>query len=652
MKKWLFYYFLAGIWILNANSYAEDLGIYKLSTSAVELEGPGETLSWQAVTDEQVANAACKTKTLPTSLEMQKYYRDITSSKKDAVIHGVFFKEESEHLLRAFEDFTTSLDIFGIERKIDNQRNIDLVYNVNPGCNKVICALEKIWGSKSVVEKMLYIYFRYNFNTSELAFNLSSRFTEDELDDVILGLDDLPPHLNPLVKKNKRLTHFLREHTFGDDTEGLTIANALMVLFDPWTDKSSYDRQYVIFHELSHNASLKLNDIHHSNLWKNLSGWVGQDEKWTHAREACFISRYSKTNPGEDFSETMSAYRYNAENLRKKCPEKYQFFKKNIFKGVEYTSVNKCKLISEEKLKRIGDRLIAEVVPEINLAIVTKKDIEKNCSGNFSTYPFKENEILACVLKIQSTDENQNRVVQIMEEEGVFNSQYNRDEIIESVKLKLASTLEHNLNFNDKWKPVKNELSTIVMDSFLEDISEGFTKKSITENDYIWTRLLKTCGKHYFSGEKDNILKCQITNLLNEDKILKRQTEHSYISPYSMPEIFESNAEDDLLKRREEFLISHLLNHEVAKKVRIIQNEKLKKYVKFHINEVNNGLTTGWQNLSSTEFCRQNYARTFYWLQMFGYKKGEVVPELQRSCEKQQSLRSKRFVLETDSWVK
>jgi hypothetical protein len=132
---------------------------------------------------------------------------------------------------------------------------------------------------------------------------------------------------------------------------------------------------------------------------------------------------------------------------------------------------------------------------------------------------------------------------------------------------------------------------------------------------------------------------------------MARDSEYGYFSTFQSPEIFSSKAEADLLIKRKEYLLAHLLNHQVAKNVQIIQDENFKKYIKFHINEVNNKLPFGWEKLTPKEFCYQTYAKTFYWLQMFGYKNGENVPELQKSCEREQTLKTKRFLIESSAWM-
>ena len=80
-------------------------------------------------------------------------------------------------------------------------------YDIDPECDKVFCALEKIWGA-DFASKMLYIRLKYLYNTSELAFTNSSRFRAHELDDILIALEDLPPHIYPTVSKPKKENQF------------------------------------------------------------------------------------------------------------------------------------------------------------------------------------------------------------------------------------------------------------------------------------------------------------------------------------------------------------------------------------------------------------------------------------------------------------
>lgn len=66
-----------------------------------------------------------------------------------------------------------------------------------------------------------------------------------------------------------------------------------------------------------------------------LSGWKKLQD-WEADENHCRVSNYGSTNPDEDFAETASAYRYNARDLQKRCPEKYEWMKARVFDNYEY----------------------------------------------------------------------------------------------------------------------------------------------------------------------------------------------------------------------------------------------------------------------------------------------------------------------------
>ena len=49
-----------------------------------------------------------------------------------------------------------------------------------------------------------------------------------------------------------------------------------------------------------------------------------------------FISDYASTDPSEDFAESLAAFRYYPETLKEAAPEKFNYFKENVFEGVSY----------------------------------------------------------------------------------------------------------------------------------------------------------------------------------------------------------------------------------------------------------------------------------------------------------------------------
>jgi hypothetical protein len=300
--------------------------------------------NWFSSQDQEISEAPCKTKIIPSREEMEKFINSDFRIMTDTQINGVVLKNEKSELINAFRDFTTARSMLGERLTPLRQLNIQQTFKINPDCDKVLCALEKIWGKEAAI-KMLYIKLSTNFNTSELAFNQSRRFRDEELNDIILAFEDLPKHLRKIgLGKNQRLTAFDGESLSQYGDEKVT-ANAVIMLFPGWAQKSSFNRQYILFHELSHNISSYLKKLDESPDWLDFSQWVRKDDDWRALEKtSCFISEYAKRNPWEDFAETLSAYRYNGQMLKMRCPEKYSFMKERVFLGIEYLDPASCRV--------------------------------------------------------------------------------------------------------------------------------------------------------------------------------------------------------------------------------------------------------------------------------------------------------------------
>lgn len=331
--------------------------IFLISLSAFAHEGPHEIecvpsgpthlvdklMDWFSAKESQISNAPCKTQKVPSIDQMKNFITTRATGSREASIHGVKFKNESPALIEAFRDFTTARDSWGILEAREEQKKIQNEYSIPSECHKVLCAMEKIWGKETAV-KMLYIKLKHNFNTSELAFQNSDRWNPDELDDVLIGLEDLPPYVIPVGRKNQRLTHFTRGYTLSAYEDRSVSANAVIMFFDHWGRKSGPARQYTVFHELAHNISSRMNEMDESPEWLNLSGWIKKGDHWEVPGPACFASEYATENPWEDYAESVSAYRYNGKEFKTKCPAKYQHLKDKVFKGFEYTDKKSCGL--------------------------------------------------------------------------------------------------------------------------------------------------------------------------------------------------------------------------------------------------------------------------------------------------------------------
>lgn len=299
-----------------------------------------------AASTKQIASAPCKSKSPPGDFEMKRLFEENqTGPKETSTINGVMIVEESLPMLDLFSKLTTNVNLFG--DPTPHQRDYQTLYGINPGCNKVLCALEKIWG-KELSRKLSYLYLTYGLNGSEFARRLADptkmvfeRFTVDEIDDLLMGLGDFPAEMLPITPNNHPLSLFQRGSTPSIYADGLTLANATVTLYDSWVKAPHLIRQYAIFHEMGHNISNFAKNLDQQEDWLTISRWFRKDHYWSYSNETCMVSEYGAAGPSEDFAESVAAYRYNGKNLKVICPRKYVYMKK-IFKDREFLSEETC----------------------------------------------------------------------------------------------------------------------------------------------------------------------------------------------------------------------------------------------------------------------------------------------------------------------
>jgi hypothetical protein len=302
-----------------------------------------DPLQWFANSPAGIEKAPCRAK-LPTEQEMDNLFVQNTQGPKyDRSINGITFRGETPQMLDLFAKLTSRYNYLGqpVATGVDFQNT----FQINPACENVSCAIQKIWGD-SLSLKLSYLYFKYGINSSEYAFPNSDRMTEEEIDDVIQGMRNLPDVMLPVVRQNQQVTHYKRgftEYTPGDEkTQYKTVANSAVYLFDHWNDKPKIVRQYTLLHEMGHNIAFGMNEADRSPEWLAISGWEKTGDDWKITKTTCVVSKYGKFSPDEDFAESIASYRFNAKRLQKTCPEKYNYMKR-IFRGVEYLTPKTCK---------------------------------------------------------------------------------------------------------------------------------------------------------------------------------------------------------------------------------------------------------------------------------------------------------------------
>lgn len=314
---------------------------YKVHQIPGNLDEFSKKLEHFSADENQVLNAPCKNK----SFDAEKMNISLSSltGKKDKKIRGVKFSDESPVLLNAFLNLTQKNRLSWIDKlflKAPPEINVQRDYNVNPECKKVMCAVDKIWG-RDVGRKLLYLYINHQYRGSELLSpNHATRFTDPELDDILMTLEDIPKSLRPLGR-NRPIIKYKKEAIPADQSP-LLWARSHVHLYTPWVEGPKFKRQYVLFHEFGHNLHNHLSTEVYDQ-WLKKSSWVKLGEKWEFdSVGACMVSRYSMSEPNEDFAETAAAYRYNGRALFAQCPEKYRFMKENVFNNVEYREESQC----------------------------------------------------------------------------------------------------------------------------------------------------------------------------------------------------------------------------------------------------------------------------------------------------------------------
>lgn len=317
----------------------DDCGVIHTDANIHNLEEFNKSLEHWSANSQQVMNAACKHKSFDAE-EMNRELTQLTGTKKKKIA-GVTIRGENPQLLKAFQKLTQKNNLTWFEKlfiKTSPENNIQRDFSVNPECEKVLCAVDKIWG-QYLGRKLLYMNIKYGYNGSELTNNNAARFADSEIDTVLMTLSDLPVSIMPMGR-GRRLVKFLPDAENPD--KGPTVwADSLVRLYSPWFQAQQGLQFQTMAHEIGHNLHNNMSESEFQQ-WMNLSAWVKTGDNWEFdSIGACMPSNYAMTSPLEDFAETASAYRYNARALLAQCPVKYNFMK-NVFKGTEYLEESQC----------------------------------------------------------------------------------------------------------------------------------------------------------------------------------------------------------------------------------------------------------------------------------------------------------------------
>ncbi|HEY1079078.1 MAG TPA: hypothetical protein VGE46_03240, partial [Bdellovibrio sp.] len=333
--------------------------------ATVSSRKPAEALEWFAATDAQVANAVCRQKIPITTEEIFRYYKNLPPEQGlengTTEVLGIPLVNERPRLILALAKLLTPVKN---ETPKSLPPDIKTAFKIDPSCKSALCVSQKIFGA-NVGPQMIFLMDLFDVNTSPYSYQNADLFYGTEITDVIKTFELIAPEQRPFVTSNQQLSKFKRGKTlaFYDQSEGEVLANAMIHLFDGWSEQGSDSRQYTLYHEFAHNmAKSYFAATQTSSAWLQLSQWkkvkeTDRDGKVAESFRSAlasdmghpFVSKYGKENPSEDFAESVTAYRLNPQHLKKTSPEKYKILKHVVFNGREFLSAKSCNQVTATK---------------------------------------------------------------------------------------------------------------------------------------------------------------------------------------------------------------------------------------------------------------------------------------------------------------
>ncbi len=607
-----------------------------------EIEKLKEKISWFSATSSDFDQAKCliRGQVLPQDIEIGI---KPGAQKVSKIVRGVQFSDEDPALIQAFSELTTLRSPDGeYLRPLAKQKNIQKNYDINPVCKKVRCAVEKIWGQQG--PKILFLLREYSLNSSELAFEKSVRFSDDELEDLLVATQSLPKAFKKLGTAHQPMVHL--QHGVQSKLPGnvSVVADDTVSFYDEWSTFDPSMRRYTAFHEFAHNIATRLNDMDSGPDWLKVAGWkkTGVD-KFISTPSHCKISNYGDSNAFEDFAETVSAYRFNPAFLENLCPEKYAFVKDKVFNGLEFTKEPECSEIPAEKLLQVKRALVSKIK---DIPSITSEEIVKSCAGIFSVIPLDPNETETCIVNIQSLKQDPEQLRETFEASGVEFS---------SVNLQLAANVKTN-DENDDNKTANalalQEKLNPILQGTTDSFDEASTESKLTgEKAYLWFKAQASCSANFFRGSASELLKCELKEIFLDD----RKTQDlgynlSLIPTYKAPSIISIKGFESFRLDREAKILNKLQDSEKFKEVMAKQIKAFNDLYKIHYEIRNTQLSVHpeWLILSPEEFCQTVYGRATSVFVSRGYKEDQIIPSIQEQCLSKQTGIPNRVPLEPD----
>jgi hypothetical protein len=463
-----------------------------------------------------------------------------------------------------------------------------------------------------------------------------------------MALDDLPNSLMPLANSNQRLTHFTRGSGLKMNEGQAVEANAVVMLFDLWDQKSNRGRQYTMFHELSHNIGSKVNNLDDSPEWMALSGWIKKGDEWNSKPDSCFISEYGKSNPAEDWAETVASYRYSGVNLKKNCPEKYDFIKNKVFKGYEYTDSYSCSELPKEKLEKAHQSLAFNLQKSLPEKLVGAKEISSNCHQGFSSFPTKKEEVNNCSLQLLLKSNPlllEKFIKEGLASAGLEDTDRNRNILLTT----LNEDLENKNLLAKKIKGIPEGVSTIYNDAIKSSLPVGMGNPA--PDDLAWWKSSQKCGDDFLKGSIEKLKMCLATHIAQDDAEWQSFDKGKF-PKFKMADIFSADAETELLEKRNFKVAEYLTKQADFTTIASKKIAKFKEDLKWQFLSSNNEVSSISKDLSPIEFCSKTYGRASTFLSSYGFSSGDRIESFQKWCEAYEVSKPQREAIPETEWKK
>ncbi|MBC7464729.1 MAG: zinc-dependent peptidase [Bdellovibrio sp.] len=367
-----------------------------------------QMLSHFAAGVDDVQQAACKKKMPMNDAQILAWLANKTKNGKRIPQHifgNYNFINENSELLQLFE--TLQSVSLSKSQFLSTDFSAPLKGFAASSCQDVTCALKELYGAKEGL-RVLYILGEYDYNVSSAQSKSARPFTLAELDTLTMGLADIPTFL-----RHKKVNNPL----YIVDAEG-PYGNSTIQLFVGWSQIPTWQKNYVVYHEFSHNIAEVSRKTDQSKEWIQLSGWQPAQVKntfdffdpknWIRPNTDSCLSGYACTNAAEYFAEAFTSYRYSPQRLLKTNPEVFATIKK-LYQQNSYLNEDTCKANHPEYVQELPSVAALEKQLEDGINVLFKqnsqydKELNQLCYDRVTggkTYPFSQ----AKAIDMQSDD--------------------------------------------------------------------------------------------------------------------------------------------------------------------------------------------------------------------------------------------------------